>query len=387
MSRPVRILHVVGSMNRGGVETWLMHVLRHIDRERFQMDFLVHTDEPAAYDDEIRALGSRIIPCLAPNRPWQYARTLRRILRDEGSYDVVHSHVHHFSGLVLAVARTAGVPVRIAHSHNDTSREQAAARLQRRAYYRAMRRLIVATSTLRLAASREAERALFGERRAGDERQQVLYYGIDLAPFTQEVDGEALRARLGIPPGRRVIGHVGRFALQKNHAFLIRVFNEVVARDPNTHLVLVGEGPLREATERLVAELDIAGHVTFAGARDDVPALMLGAFDLFLLPSLHEGLPVVMLEAQAAGLPCVISDVVSPETDVVPGLVTRMSLADSSEEWAARIACTTEQADASLSLAQVRHADRDVQATTKYLTRLYRYPTRVGNQLTRGLDV
>ena len=102
---PVRVLHVLGGMNRGGVETWLMHVLRHIDRNRFRMDFLVHTVNPCAYDDEIHSLGSEIIPCLHPSRPWTYVRNFKRILREHGPYDVVHSHVHHFSGHILRLAR------------------------------------------------------------------------------------------------------------------------------------------------------------------------------------------------------------------------------------------------------------------------------------------
>src|SRR6188474_985657 len=123
----MRVLHVLGGMDRGGVETWLMHVLREWDRGRGQMDFLVHTTRQCAYDEEVRALGARIIPCLTPRRPWSYSKRLRRILRDFGPYDVVHSHVHHFSGMVLRAARTSGVPVRIAHSHNDTSGVEASA--------------------------------------------------------------------------------------------------------------------------------------------------------------------------------------------------------------------------------------------------------------------
>lgn len=140
--RPIRILHIVGGMNRGGVETWLMHVLRHIDRDRFQMDFLVHTTKPCDFDDEIRALGSQVIPCLHPSRPFVYARNLRRLLREHGPYDVVHSHVHHYSGWTLRIAHQAGVPVRVAHSHSDTFSVQAAAGLVRRGYLRLMRTLI-----------------------------------------------------------------------------------------------------------------------------------------------------------------------------------------------------------------------------------------------------
>src|ERR1700733_11910503 len=130
----MRILHVLGKLDRGGVETWLVQVLRHIDRQKYQMDFLVHSESPGAYDEEVRALGSRIIPCLHPSNPVMYARNFRRALRQYGPYDVVHSHVHHYSGYVLTLAAMWGVPVRIAHSHNDTRAAEASTSIGRREY-------------------------------------------------------------------------------------------------------------------------------------------------------------------------------------------------------------------------------------------------------------
>src|SRR5208283_2990654 len=119
--RPMRILQIVSGMDTGGVETWLMHILRRIDRDRYRFDFLVHTTKPCFYDDEIKSLGCRIIPCLHPSRPWQYAWNFFRLLKEHGPYDVVHTHVHHFSGFTLMLAHLAGVPMRIVHSHSDTS--------------------------------------------------------------------------------------------------------------------------------------------------------------------------------------------------------------------------------------------------------------------------
>jgi|SRR6266550_4819351 len=161
-TRRIRILHIVGGMGRGGVETWLMHVLRHADRERFQMDFLVHTAQPCPYDEEVRALGGNIIPCLDPARPWSYARNFRRALAAQGRYDIVHSHVHNYSGYVLRLARRAGVPVRIAHSHLDSTPGDAAANARRRLYLALARRWIRRHATTGLAASGKAADALFG---------------------------------------------------------------------------------------------------------------------------------------------------------------------------------------------------------------------------------
>lgn len=331
---PKRILQVVGGMNRGGVETWLMHVLRHIDRDRFQIDFLVHTNQPCAYDDEIRALGSRIIPCLSPSQPLRYARRLQHILEADGPYDVVHSHVHHYSGWVLAVARRAGVPIRIAHSHNDTSANQARARARRKMYLRAMQWLIHRHATNKLSASRKAAAALFGTGWESDARHQLLYCGIDLRPFQVPVDRAALRASLGIADDAFVLGHVGRFAEQKNHHFLVDIVAEVAKREPKAVALLVGDGPLRPAIEKKVAELGLADHVIFAGLRDDIPALMQGAMDVFVMPSLYEGLPIVGIEAQAACLPAILSDAITSEIKIAPRLVQQLSLSATVDVWA-----------------------------------------------------
>src|SRR6266852_3082574 len=139
---PTRILHVLGAMNRAGAETWLMHVLRNIDRDRFRMDFMVHTERRGDYDDEIELLGSRVLVCAPPSNPVAYARAFLRILREHGPYDAVHSHVHHFSGLVLRLARSAGVRTRIAHSHSDTTKLDAQSSLSRRLYLWSGRRWI-----------------------------------------------------------------------------------------------------------------------------------------------------------------------------------------------------------------------------------------------------
>lgn len=331
--KPIRILQVVGGMNRGGVETWLMHVLRNIDREQYQMDFLVHTTEPCAYDEEIRALGSRIIACPYTKQPLRYARELRRILREEGPYDVVHSHVHHCSGWVLLIARLAGTQIRIVHSHSDNRRAQQQARLPRRLYLSFTHCLIWWTSTKGLAASREAALALFGPAWEQDARWQILYCAIDLAPFEAPPD-PTLCEQFGIPANALVVGHVGRFHEAKNHTFMMDIAAEVIRKEPSVYFLLVGDGPLRPSIEAKASKLGILEHVIFAGLRSDVPQVMKSAMDIFLMPSLYEGLPLVGMEAQAAGLPCIYSDNVSTEADLIPELVTRLNLDTNTETWA-----------------------------------------------------
>lgn len=332
--KPIRILHVLGMMERGGAETWLMHILRMIDRDRYRMDFLVHVAEPQDYDDEIRALGSNLILCPHTRQPLRYARDFLRILKEDGPYDVVHSHVHRYSGLVLRLAKRAGVPVRIAHSHLDASASEARASLPRKAYRTLMRRWIDACATDGLAASRRAADDLFGPNWEADPRYRTLFCGVDFSPFAECVCAAAVRAEFPLPPDAFVIGHVGRFTDQKNHAFLLDIAGEVVRRDPTVRFLLVGEGELRPEMMARAAGKGLRDYITFAGSRADVPRLMRGAMDAFVFPSRYEGLGLALVEAQAAGLPCVFSDAVPREADIMPPLVHRLSLDAPAGEWA-----------------------------------------------------
>jgi glycosyltransferase involved in cell wall biosynthesis len=329
----VRILHVLGGLDRGGAETSLLRSLRHIDRTRYHFDFLVHTEKPCAYDDEARSLGARIFPCLSPPKPVQYARNFFRILREHGPYDCVHSHVHHFSGYVLTLARLGGVGKRIAHSRTDTRALESSATLRRSLYLASMKALLRMNATAGLAVSRKAAESLFGKDWGSDIRWQVCYSGIELDAYTRSVDRVEIRKELQIAPDAFVIGHVGRFVKEKNHLFLLEIAKRVFAQRPNACFVLVGDGPLKEEMRTRVEQAGLMKQILFLGLRDDIPRLM-AMMDGFIFPSLYEGLPVVLLEAQAAGLPCVISDSITDETDIVAGLVRRLSLSDPVSVWA-----------------------------------------------------
>lgn len=328
----MRILHVVGGLDRGGAETWLVHVFRHIDRKKYQFDFLVHTDQPCSYDNEVRLLGGRIVSCLSPSDPIRYARNFLRILREIGPYDCVHSHVHRFSGYVLTLARLAGVPVRIAHSHLS-DREICG----RHCYKLAMTNLLRIGATTGLGVSEKAAESLFGQNWQADSRWRVSHLGIDLEPFSRPIDSRAVRAEFAIPERAFVVGHVGRFFPQKNHTFILDIAKHICATNPETIFVLVGDGPLRKATEIKAESLAITQHVRLVGIRKDVVRLMKGLMDVFLLPSRYEGFPLVLMEAQAAGLRCFIADSISKETDICPELITRLSLGDGPDAWAAAL--------------------------------------------------
>ena len=221
----ISVLHVVGVMDRGGVETWLMHILRRIDRSAFAFNFLTQTNQPGVFDEEIRDLGSRVIPCLHPSQPWFYARTLRQILTSERC-DIVHSHVHHYSGFVLRIARSSGVTGRIAHSHLDSSFADGHSSLTRAGYLKLTKTWIARHSSCKLAASEQAALSLFGKADRSNQ-WQIMPYGADLEPFAAPVDRAAVRKQLGLPENAFVIGHAGRLVEQKNHAFLLRIAAEV----------------------------------------------------------------------------------------------------------------------------------------------------------------
>lgn len=182
--------------------------------------------------------------------------------------------------------------------------------------------------------SRPAAEAMFGLNWTSDSRWRVLYYGVEVGKFRENVSRLDIRRELDLPENSWVIGHVGRFATQKNHVFLSDIAAEVAKRDPRMYLLLIGDGPLRASIQERVNRLGISPHVRFLGNRDDVPRLMTSAMDVFLLPSLYEGLPIVAIEAQAAGLPCLLADTIAEEIQIVPPLVSQLSLALPAQMWA-----------------------------------------------------
>ncbi len=370
----IRILHVVGGMDRAGIETWLMHILRNLDRDHFQMDFLVHTSKPCAYDDEVRALGSRIFPCPYASQPNIYALNFKKILRESGPYDIVHSHVHHFSGYVLRLAQQMSVPVRIAHSHLDTSRINLQAGWRRQLYIALMKWWIARYATGGLAASNIAAADLFGSFWKSDRRWQTLYCGINLIPFRNVVAPCNIRSELGLVKDSVVVGHVGRFESQKNHQFLLEIAVEVVKREPSMRFLFVGNGSLYVDIEQKTIQMGLANHVILCRSRNDIAQLMLSVMDVFLFPSLYEGLGLVLIEAQAAGLPCVFSDILPEEADIVKPLIHRISLSKSASTWAETVIAVSKQ---NTSLVRQKEAFNTVEKSSfdihKSLEELQKY--------------
>lgn len=323
----LRVLQVVTHMERGGLESMLMNYYRYIDREKIQFDFLVHRQERAAYDDEIEAMGGKIyrLPRLVP---WSkaYLTALNRFFDEHPEYRIVHVHQDCLSSVILKAAQQHNIPVRIAHSHN--------ANQDRNLKYPIKlwcRRSIPRCATHLFACGKDA-----GDWMFGGASYQIINNAIDTTAYTYDTNKRVeLRRQLGLAD-ELVIGHVGRFNPQKNHPFLMDIFAALLKKESNAVLLLVGGGEGMSQIREKAQKLGIAEHVHFLGVRSDVADLM-QAMDVFVLPSLYEGLPVTMVEAQAAGLPCIISDKVPPECILTEGLVDIMTLSASPEAWAEKI--------------------------------------------------
>ncbi|HET9183685.1 MAG TPA: glycosyltransferase family 1 protein [Candidatus Angelobacter sp.] len=329
----MRILHVVGKLDRGGAETWLVQTLRHIDRSKYQFDFLVHTEKPGAYDEEVKSLGARVIPCLAPSNPVRYARNFLRVLREYGPYDCVHSHVYHFNGFVTLLAAIAGIRVRVAHSHSARVHTDA---FPRRVYMRAMRYCIARFSTAGIAVSAAAADSLFPQNWVSDKKWSLQPLGIDVERFRGGSNRPEVRNSLNLNTNAFVVGHVGRFVQSKNHQFLVDIAAELAVINKDAHFLLIGDGTLQDSIKKLVEARGLADAFIFTGVRSDIPDL-LQAMDVFVFPSLYEGLGLAVIEAQAAGLHCFVSTRIPPEADARANLLTRLSLDEPAKVWADRI--------------------------------------------------
>lgn len=354
---PIRILHIVTYMGRGGLETMLMNYYRSIDRTKVQFDFLTHRDFEADYDAEILALGGRIYH-LPPLNPFSkgYLSALDRFFAEHPEYRIVHSHLDCMAGIPLKAAKKHGVPVRIGHAHNS-SQPKDAKYLLKLMY----KRTIARNATRLFACSAEAGRWMFG---GADFR--VLNNAIDAQKYAFDAEiRSAARQKLGVSEDALLVGHVGRFDPQKNHSFLLTIFEKIPG---NARLLLVGDGALRPAAEQQAEELGIRDRIIFAGVRSDVDRL-LQAMDVFLFPSLFEGLPVSIIEAQAAGLPCLISDKVPIECKKTE-LVTQLPLDAGASAWAeaVRSAAKTPRTN---TLSQLRDAGFDIQANADWLADFY----------------
>ena len=330
-NEPIRVAHIIGKWVGGGVEAVVMNYYRHIDRSKIQFDFICDDDSTNIPYEEIEKLGGKVILVPPYQKIFKYQKEMKKILKD-GKYKIVQSHINALSVFSLGAAKKAGVPVRIAHSHSTTNKKEWKKNLVKT--FLKLFSKIYATDYF--ACTEHAGRWLFGNKEFDKGNVYVLNNAIDLDKF--KFDGNIRnirRSELKIDENTLVIGHIGRFVAQKNHTFLIDVFNEVHKENNNTILLLIGQGPLQEEIKKKVKRLGLEDSVKFLGQREDVNELY-QAMDIFLFPSLYEGLGLVLIEAQTSGCYCIASTEV-PITAKICDNITFLPLKSDKKEWSSKI--------------------------------------------------
>lgn len=328
MSRPIRVMHVMGHMMGGGVEATIMNHYRHIDRGCVQFDFVVDEDSTTVPREEIEALGGRVFVVPPYKKLPHYLKACEQLFREQKP-DIVHSNINALSVFPLAAAKQVGVPVRIAHSHSTSNPRELTKTLMKN-----MLKPFSKVNPTHLAACSEySARWLFGDRVVDAGDVQIIKNAVDLDYFAFNPEVRARkRAELGIKDDQLVIGQVGRMCTQKNQMFSLKVFSELLRRLPNAVLVFAGDGEMHQQLKYKAREQGIDTSVKFLGARNDVNELY-QAFDELILPSVYEGLPVTAVEAQTSGLPIIVSCDVSDETFILPDLIHPLELSSPVEDW------------------------------------------------------
>lgn len=363
MSEPIRILHVIGIMNRGGAEAMIMNLYRNIDRTKVQFDFVENEGETAAFDEEILSLGGRIYRCprYRGKNHFAYTKWWHAFFGSHrGEYPVVHGHIGSTAAIYLAIAKKYGAYA-IAHSHNAGEGS-----LMYRLFAYPTRYI----ADHFFACSADAGLSRYGKHIGSDTAHcQVLNNAIDTREFVYNPDTrQQMRNRLQITDDCLVIGHVGRFAEVKNHLFLIDVFRQIHNRNANSVLLLVGDGDLRPQIEAAIAEKRLENAVIMTGIQSNTWDYY-QTMDVFLMPSLYEGLPVSMVEAQTAGLPCCVSTGV-PRESAITDLVQFRSLEDSPEQWADWVLACADLPRENMADQMVK-AGFDISQTSQWLQNYY----------------
>ena len=328
--QPIRVLNMFTVMDRGGAETMVMNYYRHIDRTKVQFDFLVHREQRGAYDDEIERMGGRIYRMcpIYPQNFSRYKRDLRAFFRAHPEYKIIHSHMSELGYFAFREAERQGVPVRICHAHNAPHGFDV--KMIMRTYFK--KRMMPYLTHLFMCGE-ESGKWLYGEKNKS--RFIMLNNAIDAALYSFDASKrEKMRQQLGLTD-ELVIGHVGRFNPQKNHPFLLDVFAALLKKESDAVLLLVGGGDDMPEIQAKAEALGITERVRFLGVRSDV-ADLIQAMDVFVFPSLYEGLGIAVVEAQAAGLPCVVSDTI-PHEAYLTDLVDSEKLSAPEEKWAEKI--------------------------------------------------
>lgn len=377
MEKPIRVLQVLTTMNLGGAETMIMNYYRHVDRTKVQFDFLLHRQERGFFDDEIESLGGKIyrMPPIFPKNYFKYKKKLNLFFDEHPDYKIVHSHLNALSSIILSIAKNKNIPCRIAHSHlavessilkNIFKKTTDIKATVKDSIQSLIRGKVAKVATHYFACGEKAGDWLYGKK--NKDKVVIINNAINASLFIFNTSKEEkIKEEFGLK-NKKVIGHVGRFNEQKNHFFLIKIFNEIYKKDNNCVLLLVGIGNLEDKIKQEVKRLNIDKNVHFLGLKNNIPELLQG-FDLFLLPSLYEGLPVTLIEAQASGLKVITSTTVTKEADIT-GLVTYLDLESPESDWAESVLANIDY-DRKDTLNQIKKGGYDIYENAKNLQSFY----------------
>lgn len=363
--KPIRILHNVGSISPGGMEALIMNYYRRIDRTKVQFDFLVRLSEEKSnyYEEEIISLGGKVhrLPIYNAKTHRLFFSELFKFFKRNPEYKIIHSHPDITSVFYLMIARNAGIPVRIAHSHGTSYDKNWRALVKMGA-----KPFLNKYCTHRFACGEKAGVWLFGHRYKDSMKILPNAIETDLFTFNDLIRNE-IRKELNLEDNL-VIGNIARFGEPKNHDFLIDIFHEICKLKANVKLVLIGEGELKAKIQEKVQHLGLQGNVCFLGVRNDINRVLNG-LDVFLLPSLYEGFPFVLVEAQTSGLQCVVSDRVPPEAKL-SNLYLTLPLSKSAKEWAEFILANAAYSRGN-TLDIIRQKGFDIKEHAKWLADFY----------------
>ena len=355
----IRVLQISYDMSLGGAETLIMNIYRHIDRSKIQFDFLLHSPEESAYEKEIRQLGGKIYRIkryLGYNR-LSYERDLKNFLNEHPEHLIIHDHLMNSASETLRVANRMG-RITVAHSHIVESHFSP---------YFFFYRNLWKIAKYRFACSEAAGKWLY--RNKAD--FVVLKNGIESEKFAFDSEiRKKVRAEFGIDDNTTLIGNIGRMVAQKNQIRLLEIFSSIVQRNQDSKLMIIGNGPDKDAIQKRILELNLQQKVILAGLRTDVNQVMMG-MDTFLFPSLFEGLGIVLVEAQASGLPCYFTDTIPSEADINSDLVYRISLKEKNDVWAECLLLTTTLVNRETAWEKVRENGYDIRESASQLESFY----------------
>lgn len=364
--KPIRVLHVFGNLDTGGAESRTMDIYRQIDRSKVQFDFLIHTEKKGDFEDEINDLGGKVyrVPSFNAKNFFAYFKQVNNFFKLKSKHRIVHGHMLTTGFIYHRLAKKNGVNIRIVHARAGTRGSFSIINIVKEL----LEKLSRFQATHMFAVSKIAGYSKFGKKNVETGKVKVVPNAIKTKKYAYNaLKRKEKRIELGVEGN--VIGHIGRFQPQKNHFFLLNIFNEFLKLDPRSMLILIGKGDLEKEIIDKAIQLGIEEKVIILGSRNDVPDI-LQAMDILVFPSTHEGFPGVVLESQAAGLPCLISNEITNEVNVT-NLVKYISLKENTKTWAENINYLLANSERKESHKNIIKAGYDIEAVSKWYEEFY----------------